>query len=211
MAVSFVQVGLLRLSKPISCSRRQPRHDGHGVACRPHHQQALHRRPGPAHAGLRPAPAVCPTPPDALCGKAVIGFALMFVGLGLLKDGRAPHHGGGLGGSSGNSPDGGIGRRPRHRRHRHGGHRGPSEFIGHDGPHHHPRRRRRGLRVGRRGMLLGANIGTTSTVILASWWRAREARRAALSHAPVNFFGVCSPCPSCIPPRRHCVVPRPDG
>lgn len=39
-------------------------------------------------------------------------------------------------------------------------------------------------------MLLGANIGTTSTVILASLVAGREARRAALSHLLINVFGV---------------------
>lgn len=39
-------------------------------------------------------------------------------------------------------------------------------------------------------VVLGANIGTTSTVILASVVAGREARRAALSHTLVNLLGV---------------------
>lgn len=39
-------------------------------------------------------------------------------------------------------------------------------------------------------MLLGINIGTTSTAIVASWVTNRIARRAALSHLLFNVFGV---------------------
>ena len=39
-------------------------------------------------------------------------------------------------------------------------------------------------------VVLGANLGTTSTGILASVVAGREARRAAVSHAVVNLLGV---------------------
>ena len=40
------------------------------------------------------------------------------------------------------------------------------------------------------GLILGANIGTTSTVIIASMALGREAKRVALSHFLFNFLGV---------------------
>ncbi|MGB8815625.1 MAG: Na/Pi symporter [Minisyncoccia bacterium] len=40
------------------------------------------------------------------------------------------------------------------------------------------------------GLILGANIGTTSTVIIASLAMGREAKKVALSHFLFNFLGV---------------------
>jgi phosphate:Na+ symporter len=40
------------------------------------------------------------------------------------------------------------------------------------------------------GLILGANIGTTSTVIIASLTLGKEAKKVALSHFMFNFLGV---------------------
>jgi phosphate:Na+ symporter len=40
------------------------------------------------------------------------------------------------------------------------------------------------------GLILGANIGTTSTVIIASLTMGKEAKKVALSHFLFNFLGV---------------------
>ncbi len=40
------------------------------------------------------------------------------------------------------------------------------------------------------GLILGANIGTTSTVIIASLTMGKEAKKVALSHFMFNFLGV---------------------
>lgn len=123
-------------------------------------------------------------------GEAIIGFSLMFVGLGLLKEGVPPITEAGLAGFLGQF--GGAG------------------FVGAIGV----------VVIGMAGtialqsssamlaliftlaaggvvsewssaaMVLGANIGTTSTAILASLVAGREARRAALSHLFINLFGV---------------------
>ena len=123
-------------------------------------------------------------------GEAVIGFALMFVGLGLLKDGVPPiteaglaqflaqFSGGGIGGALGIVAIGIVGTVAL---------QSSSAMMA--------------LIItlaaggvvsewGGAAMLLGANIGTTSTVILASLVAGREARRAALSHFLINLFGV---------------------
>lgn len=123
-------------------------------------------------------------------GEAVIGFALMFVGLGLLKDGVPPiteaglaqflaqFSGGGIGGALGVVAIGIVGTVAL---------QSSSAMMA--------------LIItlaaggvvsewGGAAMLLGANIGTTSTVILASLVAGREARRAALSHFLINLFGV---------------------
>jgi len=123
-------------------------------------------------------------------GEAIIGFSLMFVGLGLLKEGVPPITEAGLAQFLGQFAGGGI--------------------VGALGI----------VAIGIAGtialqsssammalivtlaaggvvsewdgaaMLLGANIGTTSTAILASLVAGREARRAALSHLLINVFGV---------------------
>jgi phosphate:Na+ symporter len=40
------------------------------------------------------------------------------------------------------------------------------------------------------GLILGANIGTTSTVIIASLTMGKEAKKVAMSHFLFNFIGV---------------------
>jgi len=123
-------------------------------------------------------------------GEAIIGFSLMFVGLGLLKEGVPPITEAGLTGFLGQFGGAGL--------------------LGAIGV----------VVIGIAGtialqsssamlaliftlaaggvvsewtsaaMVLGANIGTTSTAILASLVAGREARRAALSHLFINLFGV---------------------
>lgn len=122
--------------------------------------------------------------------EAVIGFCLMFIGLGLLREGVPPITEAGLADFLGRFDDGSI--------------------VGALGI----------VAIGLLGtvafqsssamlalvftlaaggivtewvgaaVVLGANIGTTSTGILASIVAGREARRAALSHALVNLLGV---------------------
>ncbi len=122
--------------------------------------------------------------------EAVIGFCLMFIGLGLLREGVPPITEAGLAGFLGRFDDGSM--------------------IGALGI----------VTIGILGtvalqsssamlalvftlaaggvvtewvgaaVVLGANVGTTSTVILASIVAGREARRAALSHTLVNLLGV---------------------
>lgn len=124
-------------------------------------------------------------------GEAVIGFALMFVGLGLLKNGVPPITEAGLAQflaqfSGGGSIGGALG----------------IVAIGIAGTVALQSSSAMMALIitlaaggvvsewGGAAMLLGANIGTTSTVILASLVAGREARRAALSHFLINLFGV---------------------
>ncbi len=122
--------------------------------------------------------------------EAVIGFCLMFIGLGLLREGVPPITEAGLAGFLGRFDDGSM--------------MGALGIVA----------------IGMLGTLalqsssamlalvftlaaggvvtewvgaavvLGANVGTTSTAILASIVAGREARRAALSHTLVNLLGV---------------------
>lgn len=191
MAVSFAQVGLIRLSEAFFIllgANVGTTSTGWLVAL-------TLNKPSLNHLALPLLAAALPflflkRRRMKTIGEAIIGFALMFVGLGLLKSGVPPLTEAGLAQYLDYFNVGGFG---------HvlgavaigmlttaavqsssavlaliitlaaGG--VISEFIG-------------------AAVVLGANIGTTSTALLASTVSGRVARRAALSHLFINLLGV---------------------
>lgn len=191
MAVSFVQVGLLRLSEAYFVLL------GANLGTTVTGWLVALTISKPSVGSLALPILACALPllfaqrrRTRSAGEAVIGFTLMFVGLGLLKEGVPPITEAGLAQFLGQFSESGI-----------LGALGivAIGMVGTVALQSSSAMMALIITLAAGGivsewggavMLLGANIGTTSTVILASLVAGREARRAALSHLLINVFGV---------------------
>ena len=192
IAVSFAQVGLLRLSEAyFPHVGGQCGHHRDGLVGGPHHQQAIAGWTGTALVWRLPClSCFSSAAARGLWEKPSSGFRSCSsawgcskkVCLPLLRQAWLVFWTSSMLGACRVHPWGGAHWRDRH-------HRLAEFFRGH-GPHYYPRRWRVVTEFTGAAVILGANIGTTSTAILASLVAGREARRVAAVHFLLNAVGV---------------------